>query len=377
MLSSTLPSFSSSSSSSSTTNVVFRLSGVNLFLTYPQCSILPKDAEAALSKKLKHYEWSIWGSELHEDGSPHLHALVHLRKPCDFRTSTCLDLLTSGGVVSHGNYQVARDPAAVLDYVIKGGKMECFNVALADARALFTSAGRKRNATEMIMQELEAGKDITTVAFENPEHMTFIMLHKDKLESFYAHRILAQHRPILTFAKAQPKSQEVMPWDSQICQWLNQNIGQTRPFSQKQLWVHGPTKHGKTTLYLELCKMCRTYTVPKEDFYDDYKDSLYDLIVFDEYCPSECKKISWLNQFVDGSPCPLRIKGKQTVKKSNLPVIVFSNYSLRQIYSKVNDTIYATIERRFTEIALGAPLEVALIAAEPPPTDLSSAIIIE
>lgn len=349
-------------SSSSDVPSTFRLQGTNLFLTYPDCPISAKDAEASVKRKLKHYEWSIWGNEIHLDGSPHLHAFVRLSKPCDMRTPTCLDIVGTGGVARHGNYQVARSPAGSLEYVVKDGQVECFNIDLGTARAMFTSAGRKRNATELIMEELDKGKDITTVAFENPDHMTFIMLHKDKLETFYAHRILAQHRPQLTFEKAQPGSLSPMPWDLALCQWLNQNIGQKRAFSQKQLWVHGPTKHGKTTLFMELSKLCRTYTVPKENFYDDYKDSLYDLVVFDEYCPSECKTISWLNQFVDGSPCPLRIKGKQTVKKTNLPVIVFSNYSLRQIYSKVSEPIFATVDRRFEEIALGAPIDILLVS---------------
>jgi len=346
----------------SETNVsnTFRLHGTNLFLTYPDCPISATDAEASVKRKLKNYEWSIWGNELHEDGTPHLHAFVRLSKPCNMVSPNCLDIVGTGGVARHGNYQVAREPTNVLDYVCKGGKMECFGIDLANARAMFTSAGRKRNATELIMEELDKGKDITEIAREHPEHMTFCMLHKDRLESFFAQSVLAQHRPKLIFEKAVPKCSEPMPWDSALCHWLNQNIGKPRAFSQKQLWVHGPTKHGKTTLFLELGKMCRTYTVPKEDFYDDYKDSLYDLVVFDEYCPSECKKVSWLNQFVDGAPCPLRIKCKQTVKKLNLPVIIFSNYSMRQIYHKVSEPIFATIERRFEEIALGAPIEVEL-----------------
>jgi len=355
---------SSSSSSSSTTNVTFRLQGTNLFLTYPQCSVLPSDAEDIVKRKLKHYEWSIWGKELHEDGSPHLHAFIRLTKPCNLTAPTCLDLIV-GGVVSHGNYQVARDPKACLDYVVKGGQMECFNTTLDDARAMFTAAGRKRNATELIMEELHEGKDITEIGAAHPEHMTFIMLHMDRLEKYFAQSILAQARPKLTFDKAVPKDPNPMPWDLAICQWLNQNIGQTRAFSQKQLWIHGPTCHGKTTLKMALQEICRIYSVPNEDFYDEYKDTLYDLIILDEYQPGSTKTIGWLNSFVDGSETPLRQKGKQIVKRKNLPVIILSNYTMRQLYHKVSETIFATLARRFEEIALGAPLEIQLISKDP------------
>lgn len=349
---------SSSSSSSSSTNVSFRLHGTNLFLTYPQCSILPTDAEDIVKRKLKNYEWSIWGKELHEDGSPHLHAFIRLTKPCDLRTPTCLDII-GGGLVSHGNYQVARDPKACLDYVVKGGQVECFNTTLDAARTMFTAAGRKRNATELIMEELQAGKDLTEVARDHPEHMTFIVLHSDRIEKFFAQTLVAATKPKLTFVKAVPKCpDQPMPWDLGICQWLNQNIGQHRAFSQKQLWVYGPTCHGKTSLLIRLGEMLRIYTVSKENFYDEYKDTLYDLIIFDEYHAE--KTIQWMNSFCDGSVFPLAQKGKQTVKRVNHPIIVMSNLSMRQCYHKVDQSIFDTLYRRFEEIALGAPLEIAV-----------------
>jgi len=359
--SSTLPSSStsSSSSSSSSPNVVFRLQGRNLFLTYPQCSVLPKDAEAALKPKLKHYEWSVWGSELHSDGSPHLHAFVRLAKPCDFRTSNCLDLVTPGGVVSHGNYQVARDAGSVLDYCVKGGQVESFNVDLADARAMFTSAGRKRTATELIIQELSEGKPMTKIAMDHPEHMTFIMLHNERLKAFYVQSVLEQEDPNrLTFVKAQTTFLEDT-WTLEICQWLNQNLLQPRVRSQKQLFVWGPTCHGKTTLKEILAECLRMYTVPNEEFYDLYEDNRFDLACFDEY--NHNKSITWMNQFVDGSTCPLRQKGHQTVKKQNLPVIVFSNKSLRENYPSVSEGIFATIQRRFHEVQLISPMKLQII----------------
>jgi len=349
-------------SSSSSSNVSFRLKGTNLFLTYPQCTILPTDAEAIVKRKLKNYEWSIWGKELHEDGSPHLHAFIRLTKPCDFTTPTCLDLV-SGGVVSHGNYQVARDPRACLDYVIKGGEMECFNTTLDTARAMFTAAGRKRNATQLIMEELQEGKDLTQVAQDHPEHMTFIMLHADRIEKFFAQTLIAATKPKLTFVKAVAKFPDHY-WDQHICDWLNLNIGKERTFSQKQLWVHGATCHGKTTLLNRLAQMLRIYIVPNEEFYDDYKDTLYDLIVFDEYAPQNCKTIQWLNGFSDGSTFPIRQKGKQTVKRANLPIIIMSNLSMRQCYHKVDQHIFDTLSRRYNEVALGAPMEIEISTQE-------------
>lgn len=352
--------------SQSLTNVPFRLHGTNLFLTYPQCGLLPTEAEATLKLKLKHYEWSVWGKELHDDGAPHLHVFVRLTTPCNFKSATCLDLVGPGGVVSHGNYQVARDPKASLDYCVKDNNVECFNITLGDARAFFTAAGRKRNATELIMTEMEQGKDLREVANDYPEHMTFIMLHYDRLTKFYQQgRLLSIAKTKLTFVRAQTSFPPRLE-DSLICQWLNKNLKKTRPFSQCQLWIHGPTKHGKTTLKNELKKSLRIYSVPNEDFYDAYKDSLWDLIVFDEF--QFGKTITWMNSFVDGSETCLRTKFGQVLKENNLPVLVLSNFPPDQCWPKValeKPDHLETLTRRFQVIHLLAPMTVEVITNHP------------
>lgn len=136
-------------------------------------------------------------------------------------------------MVSHGNYQVARDPKATLDYVCKGGQMECFDTDLDTAKSLFTSAGRKRNATELIMAEMDQGKSLREVANDWPEYSTFIMLHFDRLTKFYDQgRLLKIAKQKLIFVKAQTKFPPQIA-DSEICQWLNKNLMRDRPYSQK------------------------------------------------------------------------------------------------------------------------------------------------
>ncbi len=69
-------------------------------------------------------------------------------------------------------------------------------------------------------------------------------------------------------------------------------------------------------------------------YLDDYDDSEWDLIMFDEFKGQ--KTIRWLNGFVEGSPFPVLRRYHSTIKKKNLPVIVLSNYSIEEAYSKVN-----------------------------------------
>ena len=60
---------------------------------------------------------------------------------------------------------------------------------------------------------------------------------------------------------------------------------------------------------MKLSECARTYAVPDEDFYDDYADSNFDLIVFEEF--KHQKTVQWMNKFIDGQVCPLRQKGSR------------------------------------------------------------------
>ena len=100
----------------------FRLQSKKLFLTYPQCNIDKEIALDLLKGILTPFDPSyiVVSSELHEDGHPHLHALAVLNKKYDSRQPTCLDLTCPAtDVVSHGNYQGARDAKSVHQYVTK------------------------------------------------------------------------------------------------------------------------------------------------------------------------------------------------------------------------------------------------------------------
>jgi len=108
---------------------------------------------------------------------------------------------------------------------------------------------------------------------------------------------------------------------------------------------------------MKLLEGLRLYFVPTdEDFYDAYRDGCYDLIVFEEYKAQ--KTVQFLNKFCDGQPCPLRQKGDQTVKTDNLPIIICSNFKMRETYCNVDQAIFETLERRFEEVWLDKPLDI-------------------
>jgi len=336
----------------------FRLRSAALFLTYPQCDVLPEVANAHIVAKLKDFRWSLWCVEKHSDGHKHLHALVMLRARCDLHSATCLDLVIPGGYVYHGDYRAARSIKSVFDYVMKDGDVYCFGITVDAAREECSPAkeAKKRKIND-IYGMLMDGKSLVEIAEDDADLVGTCVLHGDKIRKLAREALLEKSMPLKKWLGV--RVEEGGPMEMMdIVGWLNANILKSRPFAAKQLWIHGPTCFGKTSLIMKLMTCLRVYVVPKEDFYDLYEDGRYDLIVFDEY--KHDKTIQFMNQFVDGMVMPLRQKGNQTLKAKNLPVIVLSNFPMRMCYPHVDEQVFATLERRFVTIGLTRPINVIL-----------------
>lgn len=91
----------------------FRLSGKNLFLTYPQCLLEKQDVLDLLTSKVG-IEYALVAREFHADGNPHIHVFLTLKKKLN---TTRVDFFDLGNY--HGNYQTARNSDDVLDYCRK------------------------------------------------------------------------------------------------------------------------------------------------------------------------------------------------------------------------------------------------------------------
>jgi len=89
-------------------------------LTWPKNDV---DAGEAMNKLMERFgadniSYVCISTEEHEDGTPHLHALVCLKSKCDIKSAQDLDMVTG----KHGNYQSARNVRNTLEYVKKGGQ---------------------------------------------------------------------------------------------------------------------------------------------------------------------------------------------------------------------------------------------------------------
>jgi len=96
----------------------FRVQAKRYFLTYPQCA-LSKDVLARRIESLADVERMVICEEKHEDGSPHLHAVVEFKSKFSSRNARVFDLEGH-----HPNIQTVKTWLAVVAYVKKAGDWE-------------------------------------------------------------------------------------------------------------------------------------------------------------------------------------------------------------------------------------------------------------
>ncbi len=308
----------------------FRAQGVKFFLTFPQCN-LSKDL--ALNRVLFKYpelKWIIVAEEKHLDGSPHLHLVFWLKKKIRYSDPKFWDFVGS----KHGNYQTVRNVVKVIKYVTKGNEFVTHGI---DVETYLKSKRSKKGSTyELAAKLVREGKSLEDL---EEEHPALVLQHLKKLQDY---------QQFLKRKKRKLAGLKLTPWTPipilnihqdfrSMGNWMNKNLGspRKRPFKAKQLWIYGKTNLGKTSLAITLKKYFRVYVVPLDSRnLDDYEDDEYDLIIFDEYKGQ--KSITWLNGFVQGFSFPVHRRYNSTLKEVNLPVIVLSEYSIEQAYSKVH-----------------------------------------
>ena len=327
----------------------FRIAAKKLFLTYPQCEEHP---EFVVQQCIDYWgadlDWVVCGRELHMDGNEHLHVAIALKKRVDFKSPDCLDFL----VGQHGDYRTMKNKVKCLRYCTKEGDFEEHGIDVE----VFLEAHRSHKTVQSVevAQGVMNGDTLVSLNLRFPG---FFLQNLPKIQTYQSWYEVMQSLDSGNMT-ALPEISPLMLSNTErrIFSWIGGNLigSPTRAFSKPQLFLHGITSLGKTSLLMLLAKSFRVFWTPMdEDFYDGYSDNDYDLIVMDEFKAQ--KKITWLNGFVQGSPHKMRIKGGQVTKAKNLPVIVTSNYSLAGCYhhAAVDGSVaLEALQRRFEEIEL-------------------------
>lgn len=323
----------------------FRLAGKKFFFTFPQCAAEKEDIwQRATTMWGADLEYMVIAKELHQDGNPHIHMVFGFVRKRQFTSPTCGDFLTN----QHGNYQTCKNLRKALMYITKAD-LNFLEKGIV-VQEVIAKHGTKAAAVAKMLLD---GKTIRDVNMEFPG---FVLTNLRKIECY------------ASFLERTCRKEALLPWtlpcligscsqSSQIINWLFLNIRKPRPFKQPQLWIHGPPNCGKSSLLMMLSKMLLVYPLPRyESFYDDWEDNYYDLVVIDEYFGS--KKVTFLNNFVDGSPLVIPAKGAQRLKTQNIPVVVLSNHSIEMCYRSVPPVALEALNCRFECVELDRFLHI-------------------
>lgn len=199
----------------------FQLQGRAFLLTYPQNSATKEDLLNHLKLIFKHGEYFIVCQEAHEDGSPHLHAVIVCSKRCNIKSRS--DGSHPCDFNGKGNYQSCRSIQDSITYVKKDGN--------------FIEEGQaptpKRKWSELV--DTTSKEEFMAKAMEISPRDYFLNL--ERLE--YAAN--AKFKPALPSYTSQFTFSSIPPI---VQQWLDQ-LNEVRP---KSLILWGPTRTGKTAL---------------------------------------------------------------------------------------------------------------------------------
>ena len=163
----------------------FRLSAINLYLTYPKCQIPLSEALAILNLKLttpiiKDYALV---REFHEDGSPHIHAYIKCYKKANITNSTTLDL-SYEDIIYHGNYQTAKLPNNILAYMLKDIKRKD-DINLLSSPGISDRIGMLGNWLDLgqaVISLAEEGKIAAAINLYKTERPLDFIKNKSRIE---------------------------------------------------------------------------------------------------------------------------------------------------------------------------------------------------
>lgn len=337
---------------------VFRLSAKGFFITFPQCDVPKEEVRRKMIEKFPEeiLQWCIIGQEHHQDGHLHLHIALMFKQKKNFTTPNCFDFLTG----QHGNYATMKSPLRSIAYCKKEDNDPTIIGNLPE------TSSRKQVSTEVanMIQEGSTLRDVNAAA------PGYLLMNFKKV--IYYQWWAERERET---KKKEPWSLIVAPADATqpeifLINWLNKNIKQPRHFKQPQLVIQAPANHRKTTLVQHLEKFLRIMYIPiLEDFLDEWEDSTWDLLVFDEWAYQQHDP-QYMNQLLDGQTMNIKIKGGQKRKKENLPILILTNQSQMDAFGKGNSIVAReTFLTRVHWIILSRPLPIETIFGTTTGTD--------
>ncbi|XP_028118060.1 uncharacterized protein LOC114315647 [Camellia sinensis] len=258
----------------------FRVQNKNIFLTYPRCS-LPKERFLEKIRELftnRPPNYVRVAHELHEDGEPHLHALVQF--PYRFQTQDKWFFDVTHDHTNrhfHQNIQGANNHQAVLEYISKYGDF----TEWGDFRQRGRCANQENN-DNIYHEALAAGSKEEALALVRNGHPKCLWLNYDKLSSNYDK---ISFTPPLLYVHQFIDTVWIVP--TAIQQWVTENIRDEaqRPHRPKRIKIEGSSRIEKTCWAWSLRP--HNYYSGHIDLRDHNDDAFYNII--DDVAPQFLK----------------------------------------------------------------------------------------
>ena len=275
----------------------FRISSKSWFMTWPKCSLTKEEVLAGLRAK-KPIKAAVIARELHEDGTPHIHAYVLLEKRFDCRQSSFWDLAPF-----HGNYQKAKSIDAVVKYIKKDGDiLEYGEISWAE------KIDSRQEHRRYLGKRLIEGEPLDDVVRDDPSLLFGLSsLHRD------------------------------------LCTWRQVSLRPVEPEGLRGIWIYGPSGVGKSR-YVRLQEPS-LYLKAQNKWFDGYIGEKAILIDdMDSDCLSHYLKI-WTDRYF----CTGEIKG------GHVPLVherfyVTSNFSIDELFKDHPEVTRDALKRRFKVI---------------------------
>lgn len=274
----------------------FNFNQKNVLLTYSQCPVSKEEILSHLQALHEVGSYTI-SQEKHGDGNFHIHALITFATKLHTRSERYFDL-----GVWHPNIKplkTKRDVVQARAYVIKDGEYITNVQEVLGKRAILAKA------------ILDEGKITKKLIVQNPE---IIFLNYSSISQWLA-----------------------------IVRSERSEIPQIETQKKRHIWLTGVSNSGKTYWlrnYLSLCSFPQE--IPTNNDYG-HIDRDVDCLYHDEY--KGALTVQQLNKLCDGYT-RLNTKGSSTWI-SNPTVVIVSNFTIRDCYSKIEDVLIDSLLNRF------------------------------
>jgi hypothetical protein len=312
----------------------FRLAARNCFLTFPAVSeerpLEDLRDKLVTAEQPKGLVYACIARELHKDGTPHFHFLLHYKLKRNITTPQYFNFLLD----KQCNCSAVRDFSASSTYIKKGNDFCEWGISPLSAQ---------KATVQKLVHSLESPNFQIQDIYE---HLT----SEDRLVVFEkSTKLEVYHRRYQGFLQLQalrltprlvdlrldllPSIPYYHPDHLPIWEALRDNLG-PRAYKQKHIhiWSSLPDM-GKSSLLNMLKSFAPTYIWPTDNWYEKYRNETFQFILWDEFTLIG-QKTDFLKLLFAGEPMLLQVKGSHIHKTDNPLIISCANHSLRDLLLK-------------------------------------------